>query len=111
MHLLEEFEKTKTVILKCKVEIWRFLLKFYFLGFFLKSIKFRSFKNSDKSPLSMLLGYFILFYFILFGKKWKKNIGHNLKKNTAPFGRYSFYGMRNPNQKNFVFGLKKLYCV
>lgn len=41
----------------------------------------------------------------------EKNVGHN-KKNTAPFGRYSFLGMRNPNQKNFVFGFKTIVlCV
>ncbi len=76
------------------------------MGFFKKSGKFRSFKNSDKSPLSMLLGLL----FIYFWEKTEKNIGHN-KKNTAPFGRYSFYCMGNPNQKNFIFGFKKLYCV
>jgi hypothetical protein len=27
-----------------------------------------------------------------------------IKKNTAPFGRYSVYGMGNPNQKKLVFG-------
>jgi hypothetical protein len=70
VHLLEEFEKTKTVILKCKVEIWRFKKKIIFWDFFGNLANLGHLKIVIKALCRCRLGCVFFFFFSL-GKNGK----------------------------------------